>query len=260
MHVTRDRLRADLRRLGLAPGDAAVVHSSLSSLGWVEGGADAVIDALLDAVGEEGTLLVPTFTSGATDTEPFVRVRTPSRTGAVTEAVRRRPASARSRHPTHSVTALGRDAADLVVDHSYAESLGVDSPLHRAVERGAKILLLGVDHTSNSAVHVAEKQVGLPFKGRPKSVLTHEEGNDVARVQVSRVGCSQGFGVVGEAADREGLVARGRVGEADAQLLPGAALLALVRDLLADDPGALLCDDSDCWWCPEARATLADAG
>ena len=62
--VTRDQIGSDLRQLGIAPDDILLVHSSLSALGRVEGGADAVIDAILDVLGAKGTLLMPSFPGG----------------------------------------------------------------------------------------------------------------------------------------------------------------------------------------------------
>lgn len=256
--VTRDSLLADLRALGVERGDDLIVHSSLSSLGWVEGGAETVVDALVAAV-DTGTVVVPTFTFGTTDAEgaPFDPDSSPSHTGAVTEALRTRPDSVRSHHPTHAVGALGADACEIAADHALEASLGADSPLHRVCRRGGRVLLLGVDHTSNSALHVAESLADLPFKRGTRRVWTAADG-DPREVDVARVGCSQGFGRFGVAADALGLPVRGEVGAATAQLLEGRELLELAGALLAADPGVLLCDDTGCWWCPEARAVLSD--
>src|SRR3712207_680593 len=105
--VTRDVLSADLRRLGLGLGAGLLVHSSLSRLGRVEGGADTAIDALLDAVAPGGTVLFPTLTGGerdGPDAPPSIDVRsTPCWTGRIPETARCRLAARRSLHPTHSV-------------------------------------------------------------------------------------------------------------------------------------------------------------
>ena len=63
MGHTLERLAEDFRRMGIKEGDALMVHSSLKSIGWVEGGADTVIDAILSVIGEEGVLFVPTLTA-----------------------------------------------------------------------------------------------------------------------------------------------------------------------------------------------------
>lgn len=254
--VTEADLRRELRALGLGAGDEVVVHCSLSSVGWVEGGADAVVDALAGAVGEEGTVVVPTFTASHAKERPFDPAETPSQTGAVTEALRTRPDAVRSEHPTHSVAALGPAAEVLTADHPLDGSLGPDSPLARLARRGGRILLVGVGHDRNSTLHVAEKIAGLAYKDRTNEVLVRR-GGDVRTVETSKVGCGRGFVSVEPVADHAGILARGRVGEATAQLVDGAALLALGLELLEHDPGFLLCDDPGCWWCPEARRLLA---
>jgi len=254
--VARERIEADLRALGVERGDDLVVHSSLSSLGWVEGGPDAVVDALRTVVGT-GTVAVPTFTFGEPEGEPFDPADTPSRTGAVTETLRTRPGACRSHHPSHAVAALGPDAADVVADHPLDASLGPESPIGQVCRRGGRVLLLGVGHTANSSLHVAEALADLPFKGDTRTAWIAADG-EPRRVEVSCVGCSRGFGRFGGAAAVADLPARGTVGAAEARLFDGPPMLELARALLAADPGVLLCDEPDCWWCPEARDVLAD--
>src|SRR5688572_7012974 len=97
--VTPTDIVVALRSLGVAPGHLLVVHSSLSSLGRVEGGADAVARALVDAVAPGGTVFVPTFNYGKL---AYDAATTPSLVGAISEATRRLPGARRSLHPTHS--------------------------------------------------------------------------------------------------------------------------------------------------------------
>src|SRR5688500_10428768 len=103
----RTGITEDLHRLGLAVGDALVVHSSLRSIGPVEGGAEAVVAALLDVVGERGLLVAPTFTYRGERFDPLTE---PGLTGRIAEAVRSWPGALRSWHPTHSVAAIGLGA------------------------------------------------------------------------------------------------------------------------------------------------------
>lgn len=229
-----------------------MVHSSLSSLGRVGGGADTVVDAVLAAVNPEGTVAVPTFTRYD---EPYDPGSSPSMTGAVTEALRQRDAAVRSDHPTKSVAAIGSNAEKLVADHDPADSLGPRSPLHCLLEQGGKILLLGVDHTANSAIHVAERLAGVPYRDQTARTETRVDGT-VETVEVNRVHCSRGFEVVRPLAEQAGIVSRGRVGAADARLLDGDALLSLVVELLEADPGALLCSVPDCDRCQYAREQI----
>ena len=139
--VTRASIEKGLRPLGLEPGDVVFVHSSLSSFGEVVGGADTVIQAILNVIGPQGTLAVPTFNYQPDVWDPET---TPSIVGAITERLRQRPGAARSLHPTHSVTAIGRGARELVAGHEELHSFARGTPLHRIYERGGKILLLKV--------------------------------------------------------------------------------------------------------------------
>ena len=108
MIVDKNCLLNDLKRIGIKRGDIICVHSSLKSIGEVDGGANTLIDTLLNVVGEEGTILMPVFTYsfvGNKDAQPFDIKNTGSKTGLVTEIFRKRKGTKRSNHPTHSVVA-----------------------------------------------------------------------------------------------------------------------------------------------------------
>ncbi|NGM70635.1 AAC(3) family N-acetyltransferase [Natronolimnobius sp. AArcel1] len=256
MTVTEAELRGGLRALGLRSGDRVIVHSSLRSLGWVDGGAETVVDALCNVVGADGTVLMPTFTSG-NDGHPFDRKTTPSETGRITEELRTREEAIRSAHPTHSVTALGASAELLTRDHELLNSLGPGSPMHRLLEDGGSILLLGVDHTSNSSVHIAERLADLPYRDQTRTV-TVADGDESRTVTTNAVHCSYGFDAVEVIARRAGLLTDGLIGEAHVQLMSGHALLSELVDALEIVPNLLLCADPGCGRCEYARERLAE--
>ncbi|HEV7210830.1 MAG TPA: AAC(3) family N-acetyltransferase [Blastococcus sp.] len=151
-----------------------LAHSSLSSLGPVQGGAAAVVDSLRNAIGADGTLVVPSFTPHVADSDPdwrgvpdaAVRARReavpvftpdlPSPMGAIAEDVRRRPEAVRSRHPQASVAALGAHAQAIVADQPLHFALGAGSPFARLADVDGRILLIGVGHNRNSFLHHAE--------------------------------------------------------------------------------------------------------
>ena len=134
MSVVRSDVIRSLESMGLKAGDRVMVHSSLSSMGHVEGGAPTVLQAFLDVLGAAGTLMVPTFThSGCQYYDPLL---TPSLNGAITEAARSLPGAIRSLHPTHAVTVVGPDAEDLVEDDLDRGALGRDSALDRLIKKG----------------------------------------------------------------------------------------------------------------------------
>lgn len=175
--VTVDRLAADLRDLGVVAGDVVLVHSSLSALGWVSGGAPAVVDALMQVVTDDGTLVMPTHSGHYSDPAdwenppvpdewlpeiretmpPYRPAVTPSRgMGAIPECFRTYPDVVRSRHPTSSFAAWGADAEFVVEDHEYDSPLGEGSPLARVADLDGDVLLLGAGHDSNTSLHLAE--------------------------------------------------------------------------------------------------------
>lgn len=149
--VSEEQLRKDLRAAGIQGGDVLMVHSALSKVGNVDGGADAVIRALIAVVSPGGTIAMPCYASGE-DVEKgmaearYVDLRTlGSGTGKVTEAFRNWPGVLRSSHPFSSMCALGREADFLLRDHARAPQVcHLDSPVGRLVQLDAKVLGIGV--------------------------------------------------------------------------------------------------------------------
>ena len=185
--VTAPSLAADLRALGLPAGATVLVHSSLRSLGWVAGGAQAVVDALLAVLTPAGTLVVPTHSGGLSDPAewqnppvpeswwatiraelpPFRRDATaPLGMGAIADAVLLRDDAHRSGHPQVSFAAIGREAAAIVSSHPLADGLGDGSPLGRIYDLDGHVLLLGATHGSNTSLHLAECRTTWPSRRR----------------------------------------------------------------------------------------------
>ena len=171
-HVDRARLAADLVALGIARGDSVFVHSSLKSLGFVEGGPAAVWGALLDAVGPGGTLVVPTYHQpGGTIYETcklpdyiFDPAVHGTGLGALPIAFLKLPGVFRSLHPTHSVSAIGQHAAYITESHHVAPSIfGRDSPWERFLRLDGKVLGLGVTMGPVTFYHMLEDFVGEAF-------------------------------------------------------------------------------------------------
>jgi aminoglycoside 3-N-acetyltransferase len=176
-------LSADLAALGLPRGGVVLVHSSLRALGWVAGGAEAVVEALLGTLGPDGTLVVPSFSTHRTDPvrwqhppvpEPWWQVirdempafdpRTAStrQMGAIADCVLRWPGTLRSAHPHLSFAANGSLARDVVEPHPLPFGVGDGSPLARLYDLDAHVLLLGVGHANNTSLHLAEHRASWP--------------------------------------------------------------------------------------------------
>ena len=175
----------DLRSLGVADGMTLLAHASMSALGYVAGGAQAVVDALLEAIGDEGTLVVPTHSGGLSEpslwrnppvpeswwpeirdaTPAFDPLVTPTRhMGVVVDTFRHYPGVRRSGHPQVSFAALGPNRDSVIGDHSLARPLGEGSPLARLYDLDGHILLLGVGHANNTSLHLAEYRAEYPGK------------------------------------------------------------------------------------------------
>ncbi len=170
VQVTREDVARAAREVGIAPGDTVFFHSSLSSMGTVVGGPDAVIDGFLDAVSPEGTVAVPTLCNWAKDEQHLVfsrwdRATTPSYVGAITEALRRRPEALRSDHATHSVAAIGARAQELTAGHGsggprpspFSETaFAHESPWQRLKDWNAAYCFIGVTFRVCTMVHFVE--------------------------------------------------------------------------------------------------------
>ena len=182
---TMSTLLRDLRALGIREGDVLIVHSSLSRIGWVAGGPQAVIDALLAAVGPSGTVTMPGHSGGWSEPSrwenppapedwwPTVRAEQPAfdparsplhGMGAIPELFVRYPGTLRSAHPRVSHLANGPAAAGIVAHHPLGSGLGPGSPLGRLRELRATVVLIGVGHANNTSLHLAEHLADWPGK------------------------------------------------------------------------------------------------
>jgi aminoglycoside 3-N-acetyltransferase len=246
--ITPLSLSRDLRALGVEAGMTLLVHSSLNSLGWVCGGAVAVLLALEEVLGQQGTLVMPTMSGSLTDPRDWrnppvpedwketIRATmpafdpdlTPTRgMGAIAETFRKRLGALRSGHPHVSFAALGPNATSITADHALDYALGEGSPLARIYDLGGFVLLLGVDHASNTSLHLAEYRANYPGKrecpnGAPLLIDGVRRWVDVLDIDVD----ASDFPRIGEAFAREtGLVRSGPVGSAPAHLMPQRAMV-----------------------------------
>jgi len=170
VQVTREDVSAAAREAGIGTGDVMLFHSSLSSMGTVVGGPDAVIDGFLDAVGPEGTVAVPTLCNWKPEEQHLVFERwdkdiTPSYVGKLTETLRLRPEAFRSDQATHSVAAIGARAEELTADHGASgprpsqfspTAFAHASPWQRLVDWNAAYCFIGVNFTVCTMVHFVE--------------------------------------------------------------------------------------------------------
>lgn len=234
--ATRENLTRDLAGLGVRKGDTVLVHCSMRSMRWISGGRVAVLQALFDAVGMEGTLVMPAHSSDITDPAnwssppvppdwvPIIRssmpaydpATTPSRyMGAVAEAFRSWPDVQRSIHPSVSMAAWGRYADKIVTRHDLTAPLGPASPLGALYRLDAKVLLIGVDFNRCTALHLAE-HFCWPDRPTVQEGAPLIEGGERRWVsfEVPQVMDDDEFLRVGEAALAAGIASSGKVAQA----------------------------------------------
>jgi len=243
---TVQSLGSDLRALGLTAGDTVLVHSSASSLGFVAGGTQAVVQALLDVLGPSGTLVVPTHTPDNTDpadwcnppvpeswwatirsaSPGFDKSRTPSRwMGVIAETVRTWPGAVRSDHPQVSFAALGRQAESVTGGHQLSDALGESSPLGVIYRLGGKVLLLGCGHDSNTSLHLAEWRQQSPPRAATGASVRRADGTSEWISWTDVVANTDDFEQIGAAFEVAHGLSIGQVGDAETRLTPQRALV-----------------------------------
>ena len=163
--MKREQIAEALQTLDLEAGHIVFVHSSLSSIGYVEGGADAVVGAFFDLLGSTGTLVVPSFTfsHGGKSNPVFDPIRDPSEMGRISEGVRTHPDARRSHHLLHSVAALGSHAEEITAVHG-PSAWAADGPFWKLYELDAYILMLGVPYLRCTFFHVIEQLVQVRYR------------------------------------------------------------------------------------------------
>lgn len=172
---SKEQLLQQLREMGIKPTDKLLVHSSMKSLGMVQGGADTVLDALQEAV-PEGLLILPTHTWKQMSEEynVFDPETEPVCVGILPELFRKRPGVVRSLHPTHSVAVYGAGAGDYIKGEENCTTPCPPSGCWgRLKDINAKILLLGVTHTRNTYIHSIEESFDIPERFTEKPTRFH---------------------------------------------------------------------------------------
>jgi aminoglycoside N3'-acetyltransferase len=208
----------------------------------------------VDAVSPAGSVFVPTFTYGR---DAYAPATSPSYDGIITEHFRKLPGAVRSLHPTHAVAGRGPHASKTLDGHDRVHAFARESPLWRLWERNAWVLLVGVGHFANSAAHVAEELLEMPYLDRRRRARVARADGSVQEVELRRPGCSDSWdAVIGPPLRERGAIREGKVGESKLQLMRARDVVEVTANLLRRDPRALLCDRSTCDACEQARRMI----
>jgi len=198
--VTRSAIARNLRALGVQPGGIVMVHTSMSAIGWVIGGAESVIRALFDVIGPEGTLLAyigwedeppqpledlpPTALAAVRAEHPAydpLVAHARNDHGRVPEALRVWPGAVHSGHPESGIVAIGRRAGEIAHPHPTDNSYGLNTPYARLVSMRGQVLLIGAPLDTTTLIHHAESIADVPGKARVRYEypIHDESGNRI---------------------------------------------------------------------------------
>lgn len=235
--VGKHALIQQLLALGVKPGAVLLVHTAFSQVGPVEGGPRGLIEALREALGPVGTLVMPSMTDG--DEVPFDLNATPCRgMGVVADRFWRLAGVRRSDSP-HAFAAAGPRAGEITAPHPIEVPHGPDSPAGRVHALNGQVLLLGVGHDANTTIHLGEFMAGVRYR-RAKRLAVLRDGRPSWLEYEEIDHCCRNFVLVEDWLDERGLQRRGSVGYGDARLARARDVVRVVVEHLRQDETAFL--------------------
>lgn len=244
-NITTAELIRDFKKIGIVPGDSVLVHASLSRIGYLRGGAQQLIEALIDYLGPSGNLLMPSFPASGRNFDyllnnpVFDLLHTPSAMGIVSETFRKWKGVARSLHPTDSVCAFGPDA-DYFCEGHFGRQTPYDefSPFRRVAEKKGKILMLGT--TLNGActsLHMLEDAVEFTYPVYLPELIKTEvidaAGNHremLTRVHNPEMSVQRNADPLVQIFEKENILKREKIGNASSMLIDSAEMLRVMID------------------------------
>lgn len=247
---TKYSLVNDLKALGIKNGDIIIAHASLSKLGWTVGREVTIIDALLEAIGQEGTLIMPSQTGENSDPiywqnppvpqewvsiikenmPPYDPKRSPTRSmGKVVDALLAHPLCMRSNHPQVSFCGIGKEASTILNDHQLSPGLGSGSPLQKLYDHQAKILLLGVGYDNCTSLHLSEsKQQNIKWHTQGSRMIIDGNSQWITFEEICYD--DEDFAMLGEDFEKIHSVSISKVGNATCRLIDMQALCDFAFD------------------------------
>lgn len=253
--ISKKEIVEQLRSLGAQPGGVLLVHTSFRAVRPVEGGPEGLIDALQEALGPDGTLVMPSWTGD--DEQPFdpASIPTDIDLGVTANLFWQRPETLRSDH-AFAFAASGPRAAEIVSGPLPLPPHIPESPVGRVHQLDGQVLLLGVNHDASTTIHLAELLADVPYRIQ-HHVTILQQGRPMQIAYGENDHCCQRFTFVDDWLRQRGLHREGRVGHASARLMRSRDVVDVVLEHLAKNRLLFLHpENAGCQECDEARASL----
>jgi aminoglycoside 3-N-acetyltransferase len=248
----------NLRKLGIVNGDILVVHSSLTSMGFVIGGAEAVVWALLQAVGKDGTLVMPAHTTQNCDpkdrgTPPpnawheLIRRELPAYNpfitavggmGIIAETFRTFPNTLRSNHPQMSFCANGKYAREITEEHTLTPQYGFNTPVGKMYNLKTKVLLIGVEYNVCSCLHMSETLSGVIPNDENGCAVINKDGEREWILYTDIDLFTNDFGVIGTDFEKNHDVKKGKIGQAKCKVFELPAIVDFGIEWIKNNRGS----------------------
>ena len=250
--LSKNDLVNGFQTIGVENGDTLLVHSSYKSFGGIDGGPQTVIDALLESLGDDGTLIMPTFNFDFCKGEPWDIRNTPSHMGAMTNMVREHPSSKRVFHPIYSFAVLGKNA-EYLTEEQYKSSYGANSLFAKLRAINGKIMVIGLLYNdSMTFFHHVEELEGVDYRYLKEftGMVTDDEGNtyeDTFSMLVRDIdnGVQTMVDPMGNLMEEAGVIRVHKIGEAKVCLMNATEVYEFTAREMRRDPKLLYYVEGD---------------
>lgn len=276
-NYNKQQLKDQLESMGLKGDETILIHSSMKSIGEVDGGADAVLDAWMEYF-KDGLLLLPTHTwkTVNADNPVYNPQTTPSCVGLLTNMFMKRDGVIRSLHPTHSMAGYGKNAAEYLAGEEYNNTPCTPGGCYdRLKDAGGKVLLVGVGHERNTYIHSVEEVLNVPnrLSDMPMELVIElqEESNNSGKLppynrddgwkkhtdnklcrkvyvrkhyNAQQPHISEDFVKLNQIFLDSGVVRKVKFGDADSLLCDAKGMFNIVRQVIAPDPECIVTKDT----------------
>lgn len=273
VELDKEVIKKSLSEIGLKKRDIVFVHSSLSALGYIKGGADTVIDAFLETLGPDGTLLMANHPAPFTIIEdglgkcsrqgkqPFNPKTTPSSVGKIADSFWRKKGVMRSLHPSHSVAGIGPLAKEMLSGHSLtSKPFSRESPFGKMLDYNGYFLFFGAEMTSATFFHALEEWHNLPYLQEGK-VLVDCNGREK---KVTINGLPSGHRdfytlpnkIMSRLKKKKTDIKIKKVGLGRIKMVKAKELYEKLSEIIDEEPDIFLCDNKECDFCSKWRRSL----